>query len=334
MTPAPKKRAQPRSQRARAPPVPPAPSRRRNRQGRPSNGPGNALSAYDARSLGHLPGPRACAPYTVVRERVTFYVKSNVSGQNTVALIGPYVQGAHGSSGGEHLASTVTTTGVGTDVPGVTETALTSNLFNGVTAQTKSCSLHSLHVDVTCTGSSSGVLPTGNVWAGAVTQPLNRLSGWTSWNAIATGLQTRRNLKMFSAYETMTKPISVCSYPLDAVAHSEFLWMSGTSALSDEMSRAMTPIAVVFGPTTAINDYTVSLTIEWRMREAVDPFLQSTHKQYMPASESVWSQLSANLSNIGGFVKSASEDPTVQSLVRGAITAGSRYAPRALALTG
>lgn len=299
----------------------------------PRQGGSNALSRYDARTSGHLPGPRACAPYTVVRERVTFYVQSNVTGQNTVILIGPYVQGTFGSSGGEHLSSAVAIRGVGTEVPGTTETAVTSNLFNGIAPQTKSCSLHSLHTEVTCTGSASGVLPTGNVWAGAVSQPLNRLSGWANWNAIALGLQTRRNLRMFSAYETMTKPPSICSYPLDAVAHSEFLWMSGISGISDDLHRSMTPVVVVLGPTTAVNDYTVSLTIEWRMREALDPFLQSTHKPYAPAPESVWSQLSTHLSNLGGFVKSTAEDPSVRAAVHGAIAAGIRYAPRVLALT-
>jgi len=334
MTPAPKKKANNQSKQLRSPPgVPqPVPMARAKPHNRGSNGPGSALARYDARSSNHLPGPRSCAPYTVVKERVTFYEKSNTSGQNVVTLIGPFVQGTHGSSGGEHLSSAVAVTGVGTNVPGVTEVAQVSRLFNGVSPQTKSCSLHSLHMEVTCTGSASGVLPTGNVWAGAVTQPLNRLAGWTNWNSIADGLQTRRNLRMFSAYETMTKPISVCSYPLDAVAHSEFLWMSGSYALSDELYRAMTPIVIVFGPTTATNDYTVSLTIEWRMREAVDPFLQSTHKHYMPASESVWSQLSAHLSNVGGFIKSVGGDSGVQAAVRGAITAGARYAPRALAL--
>lgn len=269
----------------------------------------------------------------MVRERVTFYVQSNALGQNTVILMGPFVQGSFGSSGGEHLSSAVAIWGIGMNVPGVTETAINSNLFNGIAPQSKSCSMHSFHAEVTCTGSASGVLPSGNVWAGAVSQPLNRLSGWANWNSVALGLQTRRSLRMFSAYETMSNPLSVCSYPLDAVAHSEFLWMSGLSATSDELHRSMTPVVVVLGPTTAVNDYTVSLTIEWRMREAIDPFLQSTHKPYVPTPESVWSQLSAHLSNIGGFVKSTAEDPNVRAVVRGAIAAGMRYAPRALALT-
>ena len=298
-----------------------------------SSGVGGALSRFDARTLGHLPGPRACAPYTVVRERVTFYIQSNSAGQNTVALVGPFVQGTFGSSGGEHLSSLVAVSGVGTNVPGVVEVPHTSNLFNGATPMTKSCSMHSLHAEVACTGSASGVLPTGNVWAGSVTQPVHRLAGWTDFNAIATGLQTRRSLRMFSSYETMTKPLSLCSYPLDAVAFSEFLWMSGSSALTDELSRSMTPLVLVFGPTTAVNDYTVSLTIEWRMREAIDPFLQSTHKHFVPAPESVWSQLSSHLSSVGGFVKSAVEDPGVQSAIRGAVAVGMRYAPRVLALT-
>jgi len=295
-------------------------------------GGGSALSRYDSRTLGHLPGPRACAPYTVVRERVTFYVQSNAFGQNTVLLIGPYVQGEFGPSGGEHLASTVAIEGVGINVPGVTERPITSNLFNGATPMSKSCSLHSLCAEITCTGSESGVLPSGNVWAGAITQPVNRHSGWGSYNDIALAFQTRRSLRMFTAYETMTKPISVCSYPMDAVAHSEFYWMSGSSAPTDELCRAMTPLTVVMGPTTAVNDYTVSLTIEWRMREALDPILQSTHKQFVPTPESVWSQLSMHLSNVGGFIKSTSEDPGVQAAIRGAVATGIRYAPRALAI--
>jgi hypothetical protein len=298
---------------------------------RPPGG-GSALSRYDSRSLGHLPGPRACAPYTVVRERVTFYVQSNTAGQSTVLLIGPYVQGEFGSSGGEHLSSCVAIEGVGGHAPGVTERPITSNLFNGSLAMSKSCSLHSLHADITCTGSASGVLPSGNVWAGAITQPVNRHSGWATFNDLASAFQTRRSMRMFTAYETMTKPISICSYPMDAVAHSEFLWMSGTSSLTDELHRAMTPLTVVMGPTSAVNDYTVSLTIEWRMREALDPLLQSTHKQFVPSSESVWSNLSMHLSNVGGFIKSTSEDPGVQAAIRGAVATGIRYAPRALAL--
>lgn len=327
-TPAPRTR---RRQRPAAPQrqpqsVPRAPSSQQPRVG-------NLLSRYDARSLGHLPGPRACAPYTVVRERVTFYAQSNISAQNTVLIIGSYVKMGPGTHTADEVTPLVATIGVGTNAPGAQDTLVLSNLFNGAAPQTKSVCLHSLHAEIACTGSAAGVVPSGNVWAGAVTQPLHRVASWANYNQLALSLQTRRSLRMFSAYETMTKPVSLSSYPLDAVAHSEFLWMEGTADQSNELSKAMTPIVVVIGPNAAQTDYTVSLTLEWRVREAVDPILQSTHKQYAPTSESVWGQLSTHLSNAGGFVATTLQDPTVQAAVRGAVVAGARLAPRALALT-
>lgn len=322
-------RRQQQQQQQRRPRVPPAP--------RPSAGPksaglGSALSRYDPRTQGHLPGPRASGPYTVVRERVTINMQTNISGQHTVLLIGPFVKGSFQASGGEAMSSLVAVKGVGQDEPGVTETLHVSNLFHGTTYKSKSCSLHSMHAELTCTGASSGMVPSGNVFAGAITQPLSR-TNWGKWEDIGHTLQTRRAFRMFSAYETMTKPISICSYPLDAVEHTEFLWMAGSAHSSDEMSRALTPIVFVLGPTASANDFTVSLTLEWRVRESLDPILQSTHRAHVPVPESVWSQLGAHLATVGGFVRSTAEDPTVQAAVRGAIAAGMRYAPRALALT-
>lgn len=324
---APNQRQQPQKQIPRPPGLPSGKGR-----SSPSASTGNALQRYDARSLGHLPGPRASAPYTVVRERITFTVSSSTNGNNEVVLFGQFVQGAFGTSGGEHLSPVVAVSGRGAIVPGSSnEVQQTSRLFGGVAPMTKSCAMHSFSVEVACTGSESGVLPSGNVWAGAITQPFNRLSGWTDFNSIALGLQTRRSMKMFSSYETMTKPVDVISYPLDPVAHSEFLWMSGAAAATDELSRSMTPIAVIIGPSAARNDYTISLTIEWRMREAIDPIIQSTHQQHMPVAESVWSQLSAQLSNAGGFLKHAALGYGAQAAVRGAVRVGARMAPRVLA---
>lgn len=266
----------------------------------------------------------------MVRERVNFALSTNTSGQYTVALIGPFVQGAFGTSGGEHYASTIAVTGVGTHAPGDTEGHEVSGIFNGIAPQTKTVSLHSLHAEVICTGTSAGTVPAGNAWCGAITQPFNRLAGWNSFNAIAAGLKTRRSMKQFSAYELMAKPANLLSYPLDSVAHSEMLWMSGTSASTDEFSRALTPIAVVLGPSSAAVDYSVTLMLEWRVREALDPILQSTHRNYAPASESVWSQLSCHLSSVGGFVRAAAEHPAVQGAVQAALEAGVRSAPQAL----
>ena len=307
-----------------APPVPRAPRGDGQRLG-------GALARYDARSLDHLPGPRATAPYTVVRERVTFSVSSNTFEQSTVLIIGPYTQAGY-IEVGEVLSSLVAVRGVATEVPGVSDTLFTSNLFDGISPKSKQLSMHSLHAELACTGTSSGVIPSGNVWAGAVTQPLSRLNGWTSYNAMARALQTRRSMRMFSSYETMTKPVGLCSYPLDGVAHSEFNWCAGSANMLDELHRSMTPLVFVVGPSAVRNDYTVSLTIEWRVREALDPILQSTHKQYVPSSESVWGQLSAHLSNAGGFIAHAAQDPGVQAAVRGAVSIGARYAPRVLAL--
>lgn len=296
----------------------------------PASSLATALAKYDPRSLAHLPGPRATAPYTVVRERVNFPLASNTAGQDVVAMIGPYVQGPGGTAIGEHMASTIAVHGVGTYVPGVTESLVTSALFNGAAAQTKTVSLHSFHVEVICSGTSAGTVPAGNVWCGAITQPINRLNGWANYNAIAQGVKTRRGMKQYSAYELMATPVNLMSYPLDSVSHSEFLWMSGVAASGDELFRSMTPLMVVLGPTSAAVDYSITVVLEWRVREALDPLLQSTHRHFTPVSESVWAQLSNHLSTVGGLVKSAAQHPAVQGALRAAVAAGVRNAPQAL----
>ncbi len=295
----------------------------------PASSLGTALAKYDPRTLGHLPGPRATAPYTVVRERVNFPMSTNVAGQETVAIIGPFVQGQSGTAIGEHMASTIAAHGVGSNVPGVNESLVTSALFNGVAAQTKTVSLHSFHVEVICSGTSAGTVPAGNVWCGAITQPINRLN-WPFYNSIAQGVRTRRGMKQYSAYELMATPINLMSYPLDSVSHSEFLWMSGNASSGDELFRSMTPVVVVLGPTSAAVDYSITVMLEWRVREALDPLLQSTHRHFAPVSESVWAQLSNHLSTVGGLVKSTAQHPAVQGVLRAAVEAGVRNAPQAL----
>lgn len=313
----------------------PAPIPRPRAPSAPATSLATALAKYDPRSLAHLPGPRATAPYTVVRERINFPLATNTpagghAGQNTVAMIGPFLQGPGGTTVGERMASTIAVHGLGGFAPGVTETLVTSALFNGAAAQTKTVSLHSFHVEVICTGTSAGTVPAGNVWCGAITQPISRLNGWASYDAIAEGVKTRRGMKQYSAYELMATPVNLMSYPLDSVSHSEFLWMSGAAGSGDELFRSLTPVVVVLGPTSAAVDYSITAVLEWRMREALDPLLQSTHRHFTPVSESVWAQLSNHLSTVGGLVKSAAQHPAVQGALRAAVAAGVRNAPQAL----
>lgn len=307
---------------------------RRKIQKPPARNPMNmSLAAFDPRTMAHLPGPRATAPYVVARERVNVPLFTNNAGQHTVCLIGAFVQSTFGSSGGEHLSSTVAISGVGGDVPGTTETPYGSVLFTGTTSMSKTMVLHSVQIEVICTGTSTGVIPQGLAWIGALPQPLNR-SSWDYWNDIANKLKTRQGMKQFSAYELMARPQNFMSYPLDGMRHSEFLWQAGHGQTSDELHRGLAPLVVCLGPTSNVVDYSITAILEWKVREAMDPILQSTHKHHNPTSESVWSQLGHKLSNVGGFMGAVQGVEDGIKAISGAINLGMRTAPRALALLG
>lgn len=287
----------------------------------------SALKALDPSTHAHLPGPRATAPYIVTRERINIPVTTNTSGQQTVVLLGSFVQGGFGTAGGEHLASTIAAYGVGTNVPGTTETRVQSVLFAGAEAMSATCSMHSMKVEVLCTGTSSGVVPQGLVHAGALSMPINRMSNFASWNKLANTLKTRRGIRQHTAYEMLSKPASYMTFPLDSLRHSEFLWMSGSSASTDELDRGLAPLVVILGPSSTAVDYTLTVSIEWKVRESLDPILQSAHRDHGITPEGLWNQLTRGLSAVGGFVGQAGEWAEAIQALTGAVQAGARALP-------
>lgn len=285
----------------------------------------------DASRAVHIPSPIPLGPYTVVRGRSTIQVSSNSSGQYTVLLLGPHTVATLGSRD-LSITPCVGVSGVGTNVPGTTETiysdsiiapyaaSLSGNLANG--------NLHGMTAVINCLSTATSA--EGQVYLGSLNQRINR-SRFAVWNDVALALINRREVSPHSAYNILATPLKVSCYPVDIIdwaAQSPILPATGTTGDNVTMD-SLSQLVMVIPPTSSVLNYSVTIYTEWRIN-FVDAALASTATTKTATSMSVWSRIAAAGSDTAGFLQKAesfvSSGFQVAASLRGAVATAGRAA--------
>lgn len=248
-------------------------------------------AAVDASTLQHIPSHIPMGPYTVIKSRIIIPVTTSITGQSTVLLMGAY---GRGSTFDQSVSPLVALLGVGTFVPGTTETlysdpAITPYDGTSFSNGFGNANLHALTVVINCT--SSATAATGIVYFGAVNQRVNRAQ-FLTYNALAAALLPRREFSSSSGYSLCTAPYKMSAYPVDLTDWStQKPLVEPAAALGDNIALdSLSQMGIIFPPTTTAVDYTITVYTEWRVN-FTDPVLSSTSVKREPTSSSLWDRI-------------------------------------------
>lgn len=289
----------------------PAPSKKKGEgKSRPSGQgvptPATMKTVVDASLATHIPPPVPLGPYTVLRGRATINISSSALGQQTVLLLGPHTVATIGSRD-LTITPNLGVSGVGTNVPGTTETlysdamigpyaaSLAGNLANG--------NLHGLTMVLNCL--STATQAEGQVYVGSLNQRINR-SRFPTWNDVANSLVNRREVQPHSAYNILSTPLKVSCYPVDIVDWARqmpVVLQSGTTGENVTMD-SLSQMVLVIPATTAVVNYTLTVYTEWRVN-FVDAALSSTAVSRPASRMDLWSQIAHVGNETSGFISRA-----------------------------
>lgn len=269
------------------------------------------MLAVDATNTFHVPPPIPLGPYTIVKGRSAITVVTNAAGQTTTLLLGPHTTTTAGQRD-LTISPVIGVSGVGTNVPGATETILSDTVLlpyaNTLALNQANASLHGLTVIVNCL--STATTAEGQVYVGAINQRINR-TRFGLWNDVGTSLINRRDVKPQSAYSALSSPIKISAYPVDVVdwARQSPLVLPGVAAGTDVTMDSLSQIVLVFPPTVAAVNYSITVYTEWRVN-FVDPALASTATAHDASPLELWSAIASLGNATDGFISPATGGST------------------------
>ncbi len=251
-----------------------------------------------------MPAPFPAPSYTVVRTRSVTSISTSATGQKTVMICGQWNDGA--ATPQVNVLPFHAVYGVGTNVPGTTESYVVDPLLAGASAGAYNLSLHAMTVVVTTDGSAtSGV---GTFYMGSIPSRINRL-GFATWNALGTNLESRREMLPITAYQSLSESERYSTrvlFPLDMVTYSQFdPSAANTTGSAIQLNDGLSPCFIVWEPTSAAVSYNVSIFVEWRVIYNTDVQLASTQVNHPVTSPSMWQQMTSVASSLAGNLASA-----------------------------
>lgn len=280
----------------------------------------------DATSNTHVPCPITLGPYTVVRGRVNLSIQTNTN-NSTVVLLGPHTVSTAGLRD-LTITPVVTISGVGTDVPGTTELLTPDNLISSyassVAGNAANGNLHGLTVVLNCLSPTTTVQ--GQVYVGSLNQRINR-SRFATWNAVADSLITRREVKPYSAYNVLSKPLKYSVFPVDIVDWARQVPLvlqaaaPGDNITMDSLSQGV----LIFPATAAVVSYTITVYTEWRVNFS-DAALASTATTRPASPMDMWNKVAAVGTDTGGFVQALEQGMSMAGALQGAYSVGAGMA--------
>lgn len=252
--------------------------------------PAVVLAAVDATVQQHIPPHIPMGPYTVIKSRVIVPITTSITSQQTVLLLGAY---GRASTLDQSIGPAIAILGVGTNVPGITESyfqdaAIATFDGNSFGNSLANGNLHALTVVVNCT--SSATAANGLVYYGAVNQRVNR-SQFATYNELAQNLFPRREFSSKSAYSLCTCPHKLSAFPVDLTDWSTQKPLVETSlTFSDNIALdSLSQLAIIFPDTVSAVQYTITVYTEWRIN-FTSPVLASTSVRREPAPPQVWNK--------------------------------------------
>lgn len=274
---------------------PPRQRRQRKQKKRGGKAPRNSRAfamshAVDATRNTHVPGPIALGPYSVIRGHTTFSMTTNTAGQYHVGLFGPHTVelGSGLTLFNQVISPVIGITGVGVDVPNVTEIARQDGTIlpyaASMTGTVANAALHAMTIVVNSGATASSA--EGLVYLGAINQPVRR-TRFATWNDVALTLLARREPRPMSGYNILSCPPKVSGYPVDVTDWSIQRPVHTAAGGSNVSMDAMSQVALVLAPTTNAVTYSVTVFTEWRIN-FTDPVLSSTATMKPVVPQAAW----------------------------------------------
>jgi len=261
-----------------------------------------ALIALDARHNTHIP-PSNGGIYTVVRGRLNYQLTTTTvaaGGNYNVAIIGEYTNTTTAGS----VTNLLMVNGGGVGVPGSTAgDALQTDPIVATTAGTCQLRLHAVTLTLQCLGGGS-TIPDGCAYVGTLRGRGRRnVANFATWNAMATTLIGRNELRVYSAYELLNGLVQV-SFPLDEKeweGFGEYAAADTVTSGNNQLTDALAPIIIVLPASVATQTYLAVVHTEWRVMYNMDNVvLASTHTQHGNARPGYWRGVSNFAANSAG----------------------------------
>lgn len=254
----------------------------------------------DARSRVHIPPALPAPPYTVMRTRTTVPLTASAAADtDVVMLVSEYTDAGQGSA---NILPLISVSGVGSNVPGTTETYGNAADISAIGNGNCHARLHSLTVTVqapTSVNTTAGVFFLG-------TMPGNIFrTAFPSWNAVAQAITARLQAQQYTAYSAVTPtPPTVTSYPMDTTQWSMFdNLLVGGGAPIIRGTDSLAPIALVLKG-GATQPYLVTICCEWRVIFALTDARSSLHEMHAPSTAGDVHRAAAAASDRSGVASS------------------------------
>jgi len=223
----------------------------------------------------------ATTKYVSVIERIILPIQTSLTVAKVIQ-IGRYYQPG---SGGNTLSPCVAKYGLGTDVPGTTETSLNSALITA--GNFSRCNIGRLGITISCTGTAStNGMPDGIVYSGTADGVLDR-TAFATFNLMIAALATRHWLGGHSAYSLMQKPRNLVSHPLDMISYNDFIQIGITPSGTDLCSDGIAPIFIYLPATVNLDNYVIDLYVDWRVIYSSDNVLSNVHSYHPVVQQGV-----------------------------------------------
>lgn len=212
-----------------------------------------------------------CLQYTPtvrIRDRAQLNI-SAVNGDTHVMLLGAWESNiAHTFGTGGIIPNLLGVRGLNVTL-GNAGTNIDANLTTGLPPGR--ARLHRLAMTITCNGPTAvgALLPTSSVRAGVIRTLIDPFN-YTNFGQVSTTLQSKTEMKTFTAYQLMTKPVHVTDYPLDVRSWESLLpQVTGTSttiAPNDSMAQ----IGLLIFGTSTLDNFSIVFHTEWDILPADD----------------------------------------------------------------
>lgn len=255
-----------------------------------------SLACWDAKSLYHLPLPRATGPYTVIR------VTRRISNNARLNVFGTYYEGDRPSTtcciSDQHSAQPIN---------GASNAFFYANDLGGIgKAATIVPSAFSLQImNPNSLQHTSGVIYAGVMSTQAAIG--NRTDSWEEWGNKFVEFQSPR---IMTAPKLALRGVQINSYPLNMSQIADFGPAFGVGQNEGVITwtsesyhpKGFAPIVVynATGETPPQLEYLV--TTEYRVRFDLDNVASASHKQHPVASDRVWADLMAKATSLGNGV--------------------------------
>lgn len=244
------------------------------------------------------------SPYSVLRTRFTIPISTSATGQWRVLLLSEHTNTVN-TAFPDCITQYVGISGVGTDGPSVTEVRHDDPQISSLISSTGDGSygrLHAMTMSVQC---GAGALSAeGFFYAGIMPGNISR-GQYATWNALAQALITRRSMRQYTAYSSLSHASVLATAPQDSVqwgANSAFVGGGGDPTATTRGTDTLYPLAIVWAPTSTSLTYNVTVNCEWRIVYPMGDTRSGLHELHACAAQSTVAKAAAVISAVGGII--------------------------------